>query len=74
MRQGERPVFRIGNLSVDMVHRHVEVGDKRIKLTPREYYVLRILVFPAGKVVTRNFLVSELWDQLPDLEVLRVCV
>jgi two-component system KDP operon response regulator KdpE len=72
--QGERPVFRIGNLSVDLVRRIVEVGDKKIRLTPREYYVLRILVMHSGRVVTHNFLVRELWDHLVDAEDLRVCV
>jgi two-component system KDP operon response regulator KdpE len=72
--QGERPVFRFGNLSVDLMRRLVKVGDKKIKLTPREYYVLRMLVLQAGKMVTHNFLVRELWDQLADAEDLRVCV
>jgi two-component system, OmpR family, KDP operon response regulator KdpE len=72
--QGERPVFRIGNLSVDLVRRIVKVGDKKIRLTPREYYVLRILVTHSGRVVTHNLLVRELWDHLVDAEDLRGCV
>jgi two-component system KDP operon response regulator KdpE len=72
--QGERPLFRVGNLSVDLVRRLVKVGDKKIKLTPREYCVLRMLVLQAGKVVTHNLLVRELWDQLAGAEDLRVCV
>jgi two-component system, OmpR family, KDP operon response regulator KdpE len=64
--QGERPVFRIGNLSVDLMRGLVKVGDRKIKATPREYYVLRMLVLHAGRVVTPNFLVCELWDQLAD--------
>jgi two-component system, OmpR family, KDP operon response regulator KdpE len=47
---------------------------RKIKATPREYYVLRMLVLHAGRVVTPNFLVCELWDQLADAEDLRVCV
>jgi len=72
--QGERPVFRVGNLSVDLGRRLVKVGDKKIKLTPKKHYVLRLLVLQAGKVVTHNFLIRELWDQLADAEDLRVCV
>jgi two-component system KDP operon response regulator KdpE len=67
-------VFRVGDLSVDLVRRLVKVGDRKIKLTPREYCVLRMLVLQAGKVVTHNCLVRELWDQLADAEGLRVCV
>ncbi|MEE7477939.1 response regulator [Methylobacterium hispanicum] len=50
--QGERPVFRIDGLSVDLVRRIVKVGDDVVKLTPREYDFLRVLVLHAGKVLT----------------------
>ncbi|MBV8754855.1 MAG: response regulator transcription factor, partial [Hyphomicrobiales bacterium] len=35
--QGERPIFRLGDLSVDLVRRIVKNGDKEIKLSPKEY-------------------------------------
>jgi len=41
---GERPVFHTGELSVDLVRRIVKVRDKEIKLSPKEYDLLRILV------------------------------
>ena len=62
--QGERPVFRVGDLSVDLVRRIVKVGDKEVKLSPKEYDLLRMLVQHAGKVLTHQFLLSELWDEL----------
>ena len=34
---GDRPVFRLGDLSVDLVRRIVKVGDKEVKLSPKEY-------------------------------------
>jgi two-component system KDP operon response regulator KdpE len=34
---GERPVFRSGDLSVDLVRRIVKVGDEEVKLSPKEY-------------------------------------
>ncbi len=71
---GERPVFRAGELSVDLVRRIVKVGDKEIKLSPKEYDLLRILVQHAGKVLTHKFLLSELWDELTDAQYLRVYV
>jgi hypothetical protein len=37
---GERPVFRVGDLSVDLVRRIVKVGDKVVKLSPKEYDLL----------------------------------
>jgi len=71
---GERPVFRTGELSVDLVRRIVKVGDKEVKLSPKEYDLLRILVQHAGKVLTHRFLLGELWDDLTDAQYLRVYV
>jgi two-component system KDP operon response regulator KdpE len=71
---GERPIFRVGELSVDLVRRVVKVGDKEIKLSPKEYDLLRMLVQHAGKVLTHKFLLGELWDNLTDAQYLRVYV
>jgi two-component system KDP operon response regulator KdpE len=71
---GERPVFRSGDLSVDLVRRIVKVGDKEVKLSPKEYELLRVLVQHAGKVLTHRFLLKELWDELTDAQYLRVYV
>jgi two-component system KDP operon response regulator KdpE len=71
---GERPIFRVGDLSVDLVRRIVKVGDKEIKLSPKEYELLRMLVQHAGKVLTHKFLLSQLWDNLTDAQYLRVYV
>jgi two-component system KDP operon response regulator KdpE len=71
---GERPVFRTGDLSVDLVRRIVKVGDKDVKLSPKEYDLLRVLVQHAGKVLTHRFLLGELWDDLTDAQYLRVYV
>ena len=56
--QGERPVFRVGDLSVDLVRRIVKVGDAEVKLSPKEYELLRVLVQHAGKVLTHRFLLE----------------
>jgi two-component system KDP operon response regulator KdpE len=71
---GERPVFRTGDLSVDLVRRIVKVRDKEVKLSPKEYDLLRVLVQHAGKVLTHRFLLGELWDNLTDAQYLRVYV
>jgi two-component system, OmpR family, KDP operon response regulator KdpE len=71
---GERPIFRVGDLSVDLVRRIVKVGDKDVKLSPKEYELLRVLVQHAGKVLTHKFLLNELWDDLTDSQYLRVYV
>ena len=71
---GERPIFRVGDLSVDLVRRIVKVGQKEVKLSPKEYDLLRVLVQHAGKVLTHKFLLGELWDDLVDAQYLRVYV
>jgi two-component system KDP operon response regulator KdpE len=71
---GERPVFHVGDLSVDLVRRIVKVGDREVKLSPKEYDLLRVLVQHAGKVLTHKFLLGELWDDLTDAQYLRVYV
>lgn len=71
---GERPVFKTGALSVDLVRRIVRVGEREVKLSPKEYELLRVLVQHAGKVLTHRFLLKELWDELTDAQYLRVYV
>ena len=72
--QGERPIFRTGELSVDLVRRIVKVAEREVKLSPKEYDLLRVLVQHAGKVLTHKFLLGELWDSLTDAQYLRVYV
>lgn len=72
--QGERPVFRVGDLSVDLVRRIVKLGETEVKLSPKEYDLLRVLVQHAGKVLTHKFLLGALWDDLTDVQYLRVYV
>jgi two-component system KDP operon response regulator KdpE len=71
---GERPLFQVGDLSVDLVRRIVKLGDREIKLSPKEYDLLRLLVGHAGKVLTHRFLIQELWGEPTDPQYLRVYV
>jgi two-component system, OmpR family, KDP operon response regulator KdpE len=72
--QGERPIFHVGDLSVDLVRRIVKAGEREINLSPKEYDLLRLLVQHAGKVLTHKFLMNELWQDLADTQYLRVYV
>ena len=72
--QGERPVFIAGALSVDLVKRIVKVGGKEVKLSPKEYDILRIMVQHAGKVLTHRYLLEQIWDGTTDVQYLRVYV
>jgi two-component system KDP operon response regulator KdpE len=53
--------FKVGDLQVDLLRRHVSVGETEVKLTPIEYKLLTTLVRHAGKVVTHQQLLREVW-------------
>jgi len=72
--EGERPIFKSGDLAVDLVHRVVTVGGAEVKLTPREYDLLRLLVMHAGKVLTHKFLLREVWGSETDVQYLRIYI
>ncbi|RWA71320.1 response regulator transcription factor [Mesorhizobium sp.] len=72
--QGEKPVFQTGDLSVDLVKRIVKVEGKDVKLSPKEYDILRMLVQYAGKVLTHQFLMKQIWNDSTDVQYLRVYV
>jgi two-component system, OmpR family, KDP operon response regulator KdpE len=72
--EGEKPVFRTGDLSVDLVRRIVIVRGSEVKLTPREYDLLRLLVSHAGKVLTHKFILREVWGSEADVQYLRIYI
>jgi two-component system, OmpR family, KDP operon response regulator KdpE len=66
--------FRVGSLEVDFVAREVRLRGKSIHLTPTEYKLLGVLIESAGKVVTHQRLLLEIWgpDSLDQVQYLRV--
>ncbi len=72
--QGEQPIFRLDDLSVDLVRRMVKVRDEEIKLSPKEYEILRLLVQHSGKVLTHRFILRHVWDADADVQYLRVYI
>ena len=59
--EGDDAVFKTGELRVDLLHRQVLLGEKQVHLTPIEYKLLTTLVHHAGKVVTHQQLLREVW-------------
>jgi two-component system, OmpR family, KDP operon response regulator KdpE len=57
----DEPVFHAAGLTVDLAKRVVTVEDHEVKLTPKEYDLLRVLVTHAGKVITHQHLLREVW-------------
>ena len=72
--EGEKPVFKSGDLTMDIVRRIVTVRGKEVKLTPREYDLLRLMVAHAGKVLTHRLILHEVWGTETDVQYLRIYV
>jgi two-component system KDP operon response regulator KdpE len=72
--QGERPIFKSGDLTVDLVRRVVTVRGAEVKLSPREYDLLRLLVQHAGKVLIHKFVLREVWGADTDVQYLRIYI
>jgi two-component system, OmpR family, KDP operon response regulator KdpE len=54
-------VFRTGRLEVDLTARVVRLEGKEVKLTATEYSLLRLFVQHAGKVLTHQHILREVW-------------
>jgi len=78
MRHGQPPsdaaVFHSGRLEVDLTARVVKVEGTEVRLTATEYALLRLLVQHAGKVMTHQQILREVWgpDYIDQTQYLRV--
>jgi two-component system, OmpR family, KDP operon response regulator KdpE len=74
--QGELPMFVSGDLTVDLVRRQVTRGGHEVRLSPKEFELLRHLVAHAGKVLTHRHLLREVWGpaQADEVQYLRVFI
>jgi two-component system KDP operon response regulator KdpE len=59
--EGSEAAFKVGDLQVDLLRRHVSMRGADVRLTPIEYKLLATLVKHAGKVVTHQQLLRDVW-------------
>lgn len=59
--EGELAVVTCGKIRIDFSSRRVRCGETEVKLTPKEYAMLRLLALHRGKVVTHAQILRELW-------------
>jgi len=73
---GAQPVFKFGTVVVDLVKRIVTRDGEELKLSPREYDLLRVLVQHAGRVLTHQQILREVWGpaHVEDTQYLRVYI
>jgi DNA-binding response OmpR family regulator len=73
---GRDGVLRAGGLILDLARRQARMGDREIDLSDREFRLLHHLVKHAGEVVTRDSILSAVWEYHfdPRSNVVDVCV
>jgi two-component system, OmpR family, KDP operon response regulator KdpE len=69
-------VFQTAQVRIDFTRRLVTRSGLEVKLTPTEYALLRFLARHAGKILTHDQILKELWgpDIEPDPSYLRVYI
>lgn len=74
--EGSLPVFNSDGLSVDLTRRLVSVDGNEIRMSRKEYDILRELVVHAGKVLTHRHLLRVAWGSETgvDVQYLRVYI
>lgn len=58
---GDDAVLRVGDVEVDLDAYAVTVRGRRVHLRPKEFELLSLLMASAGKVVSREALMDEIW-------------
>ena len=62
LRRRANPVpFVLGDLAIDYDRRRVSVAGRPVTLTPTEYELLRVLAQGAGRVLTHEALLRQVW-------------
>lgn len=71
---GEEDVYEDARIRVDRSRHTVEREGRQIRLTKKEFDLLWLLVKSGGRVVTRESILSRLWDYAADVETRTVDV
>jgi two-component system KDP operon response regulator KdpE len=74
--QPKVPEQRFGEIELDLVRRQVLVAGQPVHLTPKEYELLTLLALNAGRVVTHQHALTQVWGlgHRDDTQYLRVVV
>ena len=72
----EIPVHRVGPIELDVASHRVTVAGSPLKVSRREFELLRVLMMHVGRVVPHKQLLSEIWGRVHenDVQYLRVYV
>ncbi|MGI6316674.1 MAG: response regulator transcription factor [Christensenellales bacterium] len=71
----QQEIFTVGDLCIDMLNRRLTVNGKEVHLTQMEYRIMTLLARNAGKVMTYEAIMKNVWGpfhSMRDNQVLRV--
>lgn len=74
--QAEDTSVTLGPLHIDFMKRVVTLRGERIKLSPKEFALLRILALNKGKLLTHKYLMQQVWGEAygSDNQYLRIYI
>lgn len=69
-------IFDNGTLQIDLAMRKVAVSGEPVRLTPKEFAVLKVLLLASGKIVTQSQLLKDIWGptHTTDTHYLRILI
>jgi two-component system KDP operon response regulator KdpE len=75
-KSGETTRLTVGELDIDVLAHTVTLAEKPVKLTPKEFDLLAVLVRNAGRVLTHRQILTAVWGaaHTEDLQYLRVFI
>jgi two-component system KDP operon response regulator KdpE len=59
----EQTIIQIGDLNIDLLKHIVTLRGERIKLSPKEFSLLKILSMNEGKLLTHKYLMQQVWGE-----------
>lgn len=74
--EAAQPPFTSGQLLIDFAHHQVTVDSTEVLLPPTEYRILCLLARNAGRVITHDHLLTEVWgrEYRGDTHILQVAI
>jgi two-component system KDP operon response regulator KdpE len=75
-RSREKTLFSQGHLTVDTAERKVTLKGEKLKLTPREFRLLALLVQNAGHIMSHQQLLENVWgwEYIDDVDYVRIYI
>ncbi len=72
----QRTTYSDGYLTVDVEERKVEVNGERLKLTPREFRLLALLIENADRILSHQQVLENVWgwEYIDDVDYVRIYI